>query len=202
MRNRLGAALLVAMAFLCLTAPPAQAIPLDIGVYGGTGCCSYGTRGYWFTAPVGFTINELSVPGSGQGQDATIEVVELNQVPPNYSSSTNNFTSLGYWAGMTTVNPNLFISTGTLVGILGYRDGQTPYRDALGPYATTLGGFNITLERFGFQDLGMAHDVWQEPGYETGMIYMDYTPVPEPGTLMLLGGGLAGLAAWRRRRTS
>lgn len=36
--------------------------------------------------------------------------------------------------------------------------------------------------------------------YEPGAENPNYNPVPEPSTMLLLGGGLAGLAFWRRRQ--
>ncbi|WP_321391126.1 PEP-CTERM sorting domain-containing protein [Emcibacter sp.] len=185
----------------------ASATALDVGVTSGSGCCGSSTRGFWFVAPTEFTITGISFPLDSV-QDSTLEIVLLNSTPPEFFSTTNDFTSLGYWEDVLSVETNLYFETGDIVGILGWADGRTPYNNTGGDYATTLGGFNITLSRLGFQFLGMAHDLWTENG-TTGVINVEYelgrvgdVDVSEPAQLALLGFGLVGFGLMRRRKNA
>ena len=193
----------VALCAATLGSVQASPVDLNVGVSNGTGCCSNSTRGYWFTAPVDFRITAVSVPGRA-GAGSTLEVLRFNGAIPTFSASTNNFTSLGYWADVASASADIDVHSGDIIGVLGFSggDSRTPYGN--GPFATDIDGHAITLRRLGFQARGMAHDVWTESG-NIGLIGLQYDMaprggnVPEPTSLALVLSALAGLTLVRRR---
>lgn len=71
--------------------------------------------------------------------------------------------------------------------------------DAIGPeYYAIMYTFNTTSESL---TMGKWNDEGPNPVLPSyrGVIELDSAPVPEPATLLLLGGGLGGLAASRKR---
>lgn len=179
----------------------AYATPLEVGTPRAV-CCDYGVRGYWFTAPTDFTINSLALPATAGTIDATLQVIRLNNPPPAYAySTTNDFTSLGYWTDVVSVDTNIAVRAGDIIGILGWINGATPHSFS-SSYTTQIGDDSVVIRRLGFQYLGMAREVWTEES-NIGYIALDYSlsasDVPEPASLALMGLGLAGLAARRKR---
>jgi hypothetical protein len=185
---------------------------LDVGVWDGDGCCGSSTRGYWFEAPIDFTIVGVSVPTSGPGDGATLEVVRFDAVPPEFSNTTNGFTQLGFWSGVTSTTADIEVSAGDIIGVLGWADGRSPYRNADGPYASTLGGESVTLTRLGFQSRGEAADLFSEESGPIATIGLEYTvgprapevvvPVPTMNVwalLLLAALMLLVTAVWRSR---
>lgn len=77
---------------------------------------------------------------------------------------------------------------------------ETGYFTTCGPDASVL--FTFTTREFTFTDttsfsiLGTEYEL----GYCTSGADCPTTVTPEPGTLLLLGSGLAGLGGWARRR--
>lgn len=204
MKTVLGLAKGMVVAGAAAIAISAQAAtPVDVGTWDGSGCCSYGTRGYFFTAPVDFRIEEVYLPSKG-GTGSSLEVIKFNEPVSVWPSVTNNFTSLGYWADVASVNTNIVVHAGETIGVLGWDGGLqfTPYRPQDGSYLTSILGQAVTLERLGFQSLGMAHDVWTESLNPIGVIGINVAAVPEPETyaMFLAGLGLLGTIARRRKQ--
>jgi hypothetical protein len=194
----------VALCAAALGSVQASPVDLNIGTANGGGCCTNATRGYWFTAPVDFRITAVSVSGAG-GKGSTLEVLRFNSAVPTFSNSTNDFSSLGFWADVSSASTDIDVHSGDIIGVLGYSggDSRTPYGN--GPFATDIDGHAITLRRLGFQSRGTAHDVWNESG-SIGFIGLQYDMaprggnVPEPSSVALVLAALAGLTLVRRRQ--
>jgi hypothetical protein len=186
----------------------AQAAVLDVGLQEGT--YTGNSRGYWFTAPVDFYITGLFVPTDASSANQNVAVVKLGAVPPDYPSTTNDFTTLALFRDDSTtgfISTSIQFLTGDLVGILGSRSNVSSYGSAA--YASSIGSNGITLYRLGFQDelasTGPQHlftENWRisrvEFSYELGLAPGG---VPEPASwaMLIAGFGLTG-AAMRRRR--
>ena len=160
---------------LFLVSVSGNAATLDVASYSGGGCCDTLTRGYVFIAPNDFTITSLDVSTGGSNEaGATLQIVSFSSFPPTYSSTTNSFTSLFYQTGSYTANGiNILVHTGDIIGVLGYNGSFTPYSTESTGYITYINGEATELSRLGFQDLGMAHDLWTESG-SFGYILLGY----------------------------
>jgi hypothetical protein len=151
-------------------------LPAQAGSYGGN------IRGYFFTAPVAFTIVGLRVPTDADPGAQTIEILRFNSAgdPPAYPGLTNTFTSLGYWNGVNTttmINTNIQVNAGDVIGIYGWR-GTTDSYSSGGSFVSNIAGFPVTLERSGMQyDLNASQmfDVWSEPGGAISRTEMYYS---------------------------
>ncbi|HEU4717887.1 MAG TPA: hypothetical protein VFU15_08630, partial [Bacteroidia bacterium] len=135
-------------------------------------------RGYWFTAPVDFTITGLDIPTNVSGTQ-NIAVVKLTAAPPLYSSTTNAFTTLFLTQNDPTVGTipvNIPIAAGDIIGILGQAGSNNAYAPA--NYNTTIDGQPVTLARLGMQyplNTTAPQELWTETTGSISLVEMYYT---------------------------
>ncbi|MCC6384737.1 MAG: T9SS type A sorting domain-containing protein [Bacteroidia bacterium] len=134
-------------------------------------------RGYYFTAPVDFTISSLYVDGSGVQSIAVLKFVPAVP-PPAYSQTTNDFVVLYLTQNNLATTPipvNIQISAGDVIGVLGSRGSIVPY--GTGSFMSSIAGYPVLLERMGMQaslDTNQPQDIWSEPGGSLGLVQITY----------------------------
>jgi len=141
-------------------------------------------RGYWFQAPVDFTIVGVKVPTDIGTTAQNVQIIKFAAGPPPvYATSTNAHTTLGLWTNVntTTIIPcNINIKSGDYIAIFGTRTNGTnmnnSYATPAGPYVSSILGYPVTLTRMVYQAGSFpVTDVSQEVSGQIARTEMYYT---------------------------
>ena len=191
--------------FAALTLTPSWAVPILLPLPGHSSVFTGNVRGYWFEAPVDFSIVGLFIPTDASSANMNIELLRLNSPPPLFSTTTNDFVSLFRTiddASVDFVPVSIQVMAGDIIGVLGQRGTANSYGN--GNFVTDIFGQSVTLRRLGQQFVladAPAHDVWTESSGSISRVQIQYdlaTTVPEPATLWFCGAGLAAIALRRK----
>lgn len=162
----------ILFAGLLLSASAVAQIPLP--AFGNTFTSTL-TRGFWFQAPVGFTITGLQVPNEANQSFQVVEVIDLGGAPPPAYPGTVVGTQLFY--DNTTAAGNIIpcaiaIPPGAYIGILGACTSSptsgtsyNSYAATSGPFTSSILGNSVTLTRFGTQS-GIAANGGNQPCWQ------------------------------------
>jgi hypothetical protein len=156
-----------------------QTAPTMMGHNNHQSAFSGNVRGYFFTAPVNFTIVGLKTPPEITGNQSIAVVRFTAGPPPLYAATTNSFTVLY----LTQNNPSTSIlpvsipvTQGDIIGILGQAGTTNSY--TTGPVSTTIAGQPVTLARMGMQfplATTAPQNLWTENGGSISRVEMYYT---------------------------
>ena len=216
--KRLTTILLVAG--LLITPALALAVSIDFDVVGGTVDTTFDSANTWtINSIIGLNIFQITATGTAYDGLYSAEAVGgSSTLYLNYDGS--GLSVYGYFQGedpftdaslslsYTSVAPLLTASVGPLTFGENVAKGEVPF---------TLSGLDYKegafLSVFGFSGTTGSYYPWNFDlnldfifnGDDTNQIFIAdgtlfNTPVPEPGTMALLGSGLVGLAGWGRKR--
>ncbi len=119
-----------------------------------TGTYSSAIRGYWFTAPVDFTIVGLRVASQAGSGQQRIQVIRINDASPVvYPTTSSNFTTLALIYNATNgviQNVNISVTAGDKIAILGTAGTTNSYGNP-STVTSQIAGNNVTLKRMGHQ---------------------------------------------------
>lgn len=187
-------ALMLCMAFLSFGVASAQTMmPLPPHSY----TYSSAVRGYWFTAPMDFTIVGLRVSSQAGSGAQRIQVIKINDnTPVSYPTTSSNFTTLALLYNVTNgqiQNVNISVSQGDRIAVMGTAGTVNSYGNK-SSVSATIGGNAVSLTRMGHQGNMSSSGVpnyWTEPNgayisrtelyYETCNVKV--TSQPQPKTL-------------------
>lgn len=188
--NLKGGIMLLVLTLLFSVHSNAQT-PIAIGPQ--TSTFSSWVRGYYFTAPVNFTICGLYIPTDASTASQNVEVVRFTAgAPPAFPGTTNSFVSLFYQANYvpnTMIPCNINVNAGEVIGVYGARgSGQINSYDGTA-YVTNILGNPVTLYRSGMQNslaTMQMNNIWAETTFSIGRIIMYINccaPPVGPGTV-------------------
>ena len=142
---------------------------------------SNNVRGYYFTAPADFCITAVKVPTDLSSGCQSVAIVRFNSgAPPQYSSTTNDFTQLHYTSCLAStdkITVDISVSQGDVIGIYGCRGTNCSNSYGSGNYSTSIAGNAVTLYRSGMQFNLVSNqmkEVWAEGSNSISRVEMYY----------------------------
>lgn len=151
-------------------------------------CCSSSERGYFFTTPEALTFTSFWLnTASGLSTDYNLDVLLINDVPPEYSSSTTDYVTLGTWDGLTGIfNTNITVAEGSVIGLLAWDNSlsSTPYGTA---FNQDINGETVSFTRLIRQSLTNGNPISTESSVsKIGAIGFQANSAQVPNHLHLL----------------